>query len=110
VYIAHIEVIVALQSARTQFQSLAQLPAVGPLEVPGMQVLLAPQKPQPARPVQSSHPVAPSQSVGTEHSRGIHAQSAQLPSSGPMSAPGWQRPVSPHQPHGSCMVHWSHAE
>jgi hypothetical protein len=76
----------AAQSARIQLQS-AQVPLVGPVEVPGRHPIPSHQ-PHPARAAHSSQVAAPSQSVGAEHSRGTHAQSAQLPSSGIASVPG----------------------
>jgi hypothetical protein len=78
----------------------AQLPSVGPAEVPTRHPTPGHQ-PQLAREVHSSHVIASVHgSAAPTHSLVSQLQSVQLPVLGPVELPTSQRPVSPHQPHG----------
>lgn len=60
----------------------------------------SPHQPHPARPVQSPQSVASEQvSVPPPHWLASHAQSPQLPMSGPVDEPSWQ-PTPSHHPQG----------
>jgi hypothetical protein len=88
----------------------AQLPLVGPLDVPPMQSEVLAHQPQPASAVHVSHEPYHEHSSAAAHSLLTQRQSEQEPVLGPVELPCAQAPPSAHQPQLSVVVQLSHGD
>jgi len=83
---------------------VAQVPSLGPLEVPVMHIVVVSHQPQPYSPVQVSQVALVAQGSGPVHSLGSQLQSVQVPVSGPAEVPVRQDELEAHQPQPEAAV------
>lgn len=107
VAVAHVPCTIEHAQLAAPKSHAAQLPVAGPAAVPVAHVLDVSHHPQPLRAVHAPHALSPAHGSGPTHSDTDHAQSAQLPVSGPVEVPSLHAPVAPHHPQGNSPVHAS---